>query len=93
MGRLQADEFARLTDIRTALSWHLSSNHYPPIPAFFIDTCLVAIANANEGNWNATIDLPVGVEWRGQTSCPTSALIEWAHLESFLTDEDEDESL
>lgn len=89
MGRLQADEFAQLTDIRTALSWHLSSNHYPPIPSAMIEPCLTAIANANAGEWDAQIDLPNGIEWRGQTSCPTHALVEHAHLDSFIDHDEE----
>lgn len=89
MGRLQADEFAGLADIRTALSWHLSSNHYPPIPLVMLEPCLQAISNAELEDWNAEITLPDGILWRGSATCPTHALIEHAHLDSFISLDDD----
>jgi len=68
----------------------LASNHYPAIPSVMIEPCVEAIANANAGEWDKVITLPDGVEWRGQTTCPTHALIEYAHLDSFLDSEDYD---
>ena len=88
MGRLQLDEMREWADFDTALRWHLSSNHYPPIPSVMIAPCKTAIANANADEWDALIELPDGVVWRGQTTCPTHALIEHAHLHGFI-DSDE----
>jgi hypothetical protein len=77
------------TDIETALVWHLSSNHYPPMPLVMVEPCLTAIANANAGDWDALINLPDGVLWRGENACPTYALIKGAHLDAFLNACDE----
>ncbi|NDB08483.1 MAG: hypothetical protein EBX97_07440 [Actinobacteria bacterium] len=86
MGRLSLDGFREVADDDTALRWHLQSNHYPPIPSVMIEPCKVAIANANAGEWHAEIQLPDGILWRGNTTCPTHALIEHAHLDGFLDD-------
>jgi hypothetical protein len=72
------------TDIETALAWHLSSNHYPPIPLVMVEPCLTAIANACDGDLDALVVLPDGIEWRGENACPTHALVEGAHLDAFI---------
>ena len=92
MGRMQAEELASLIgDIKmeSAISMHLTSNHYPPVPTSMVPSCIQAIDNANAGDWHALVELPEGVTWRGDASGPTYALIEGHHLESFL-DFDED---
>lgn len=90
MGRLSAEAMLEVAGFRQALAWHLASNHYPAIPSVMIEPCVEAIANANAGEWDKSIALPSGVLWRGETSCPTHALIESAHLDSFLDAEDYD---
>jgi len=89
MGRLQADEMIQHAGVEQALAWHLSSNHYPPIPREFIPLCLQAIDNANAGEWDKPIELPNGVLWRGESTCPTHALVEYAHLDSWIDAGDE----
>jgi hypothetical protein len=65
MGSLNAQGFADavndgLASIDTALSWHLTSNHYPPLPTFFISTCKAAIEAGNDEDWDREIKLPRG---------------------------------
>lgn len=84
MGNLQAQEMGELLEIRQALSWHLTSNHFPPVPTIMIDPCLEAIANANDGEWDKMVSLPEGVGYKGLTVAPTEAIIEQHHLYSFL---------
>lgn len=65
MGRLGADAFAELVEDGTAqldqaLSWHLTSNHYPPVPTFFIPTCKAAIEAGQDEDWDREIPLPRG---------------------------------
>lgn len=96
MGRLQADEMARLTDIDTALSWHLQSNHYPPVPLSMIPACKAAIEAYQCEEYDRAIELPAGVLYRGSKTAPASAIVENHHLESFIsagedTEEDTDE--
>lgn len=90
MGNMSAREMAELdtVDLRQALSWHLTSNHYPPIPTTMVEPCIEAIDNANEGEWDKPVSLPEGVGYRGLTVAPTWAMVEQHHLESFLDDEE-----
>ncbi len=95
MGRMQADEFAAMEkqgeiSIDQALSWHLSSNHYPPIPQYMLPACKAAIDAANAGEWDREIDIPEGVQYKDGGKPTASALIEHAHLDSFLDRDDED---
>ena len=43
-----------------ALGWHLQSNHYPPLPSFFIPTCKAAIEAAVDEDWDRELKLPLG---------------------------------
>ena len=46
--------------LRAALSWHLTANHYPPVPQAFVATCLAAIEAADDLDWTASVALPQG---------------------------------
>jgi hypothetical protein len=68
-----------------ALEVHLSSNHYPPVPRFFIPTCVRAIELANEGDWDTLIDLPEEVEWNdGARAVVPAKIVESFHLDCFI---------
>lgn len=73
-----------LIELRQALSWHLTSNHYPSVPLSMLDACVLAIGYMNEEDTDANITLPEGVLWRGQTVAPAWAVVDAYHLESFL---------
>lgn len=89
MGRMQASEFAGLVaegslDLSAALTWHLGSNHYPPV-LHMMDAANEAIEAGNDEDWGREINMPAGVRYKGATSAPASAIIESLHLEEFLT--------
>ncbi len=93
MGRLQAEEMARLVDLDTALEWHLLHNHYPPVPRTMIAPCKKAIELARQECFDELIDLPEGIRYKhGQDDdkAPVSALIENYHLDDFLGEPEED---
>lgn len=71
------------------LSWHLTSNHYPPVPLGMVPVCKQAIEHANTARWHKDVDLPEGVTWRGQDHAPVHAIIEEFHLTSFLDCDDD----
>ena len=54
MGNLQAqDMVAQLAwlgsdSLNQAISWHLTSNHFPPVPTTMVAPCIEAIDNAGE---------------------------------------------
>jgi len=90
MGAVSAKAMAEMdtVNLRTALSWHLTSNHYPPVPTTMISACIEALDNANEGSWEKLVGLPEGVKYQGLTTAPTHAIINQHHLESFLDDDE-----
>lgn len=92
MGNNLALDLATSTlGLRNALSIHLTSNHYPPVPTAMVEPCVLAIEAMNDGDMDADIALPEGVLWRGQTTAPAWAIVEGHHLEAWLADyEDED---
>lgn len=71
-----------------AISIHLSANHYPPVPSVMVPVCIEAITLANEGEWDARVELPDGVSWRGQNTAPVSAIVEQHHLHEWLADDE-----
>lgn len=89
MGNLQSEDMARLTragavDIDTALSWHLTSNHYPPVHPVFLPIAKEAIARANAGDWDSVLDLPNGKR------LTVATIVEELHLDFFLEDDDDE---
>ena len=84
MGSLQAQEMAEMLDIESAISWHLSSNHYPPVTQSMVPACLEAIENAIAGNWLKKVELPAGTTYRGSRFAPTDAIIDQHHLETWV---------
>lgn len=98
MGRNMAQEMAdgTLADLGIMLSieeqigMHLRGNHYPPVPLTMVKPCIEAIDAVNDlGLWNADIELPEGVLWRGLTTAPASAIIEAHHLDSWIIEREE----
>ena len=74
-----------------ALTWHLTSNHYPPVPLSMLTACKQAIEACIEEESDRSIELPSGTSWRGNSSAPAWAIVEGHHLESFIAgDEEED---
>ena len=90
MGSLQAHEMAELTDLDTALTWHLRANHYPPIGYEMVPVCREAIEAVNDYDFEREIDLPLGVLWRGLTTAPASAIVEGHRLYAWIQIDEED---
>ena len=84
MGRMQAEEMKDLAGLDQALSWHLQSNHYPPVPLSMLPICKEAIEHANTGDWDTLLKLPKGCSFRGSDKAPVSAIVEQHHLDTFL---------
>ncbi len=91
MGRAWAEG---LTEIGLSLEEqvlvHLTSNHYPPVPAMMVPTCIEAIDLANDGEWDSLVSLPEGVLWKGQAVSPVHAIVEQHHLETWIIESELD---
>ena len=83
MGRLQAEEMNELCSLEQALTWHLQSNHYPPVHLVFLPTAKKAIEKANAGEWDDVITLP------NERQLTVSSIVQQLHLDSFLVQEEE----
>lgn len=95
MGALQALAITE-TDLslEQQLSWHLSGNHYPPIPQVMVSVCIEAIDAVWENDNDRLIPLPkmedgFQIRWRdGSTEAPAWAVVEHAHLDAWLPELD-----
>ena len=84
------DDLGIQLDLETQIGIHLSSNHYPPVPAIMVPTCIEAIDAVNDaGLWDLEIPLPEGVSWRGLTTAPAHAIIEAHHLDAWIIEREE----
>lgn len=101
MGRTGAEGMAEQVSLglslRTAVSWHLTCNHYPPLPESLVDVAVKAIDLGNHGvagddeAWDIEIDLPEGVSYKGKTTARVGDIVEEFHLDSFLDTDDEED--
>ena len=90
MGRLSALDMAANTDLDTALSWHLSANHFPPLPPELLPVAKRAIAKASADQWDDELKLPAGIRYRDASSAPVYACVEAWHLDAFIELEEEE---
>ena len=67
-----------------ALSWHLSHNHYPPVPAAMIPVCAAAIDAALADDWDVELDLPERTSYKGRATAPVWAIVDAHHLGAFI---------
>ena len=84
MGLTTAIALEEDLSIEAGLAYHLQGNHYPPVPVSMVQPCIDAIDAYYEEDYQREINLPEGISWRGNTSCPASAIVEAHHLEAWL---------
>ena len=71
-------------DLRNSIAIQLQGNHYPPVPLSMVDPCIAAINACNDEDYDAEIELPEGVTWRGNTYAPANAIVEAHHLDAWV---------
>lgn len=71
-----------------ALLWHLTSNHYPPVPEAMVPVARKAIEFANIGELDADIQFPDGWIVNGLDEMSVSKIVEIMHLDAFIEQED-----
>lgn len=97
MGTLHAIEYANSgIDISIALTAHLQSNHFPPIPVQFVPLAEKAIELAADASiryiegvesdhlWDEEVEFPEGCTVNGRTSAPLGAIVADMHLDAFI---------
>lgn len=75
------------------VSWHLSSNCYPPIPQLMVPVAVKAINAVLSTKGGEGIELPEGVSYRGDVKPNAYTIVEnlrlWAFVHERLEGEDE----
>lgn len=71
------------------IEWHLQGNHYPPIPKEMVKPCIEAIELANDGDWDAEVELPEDTFYKGNSTAPVWAMVEQHHLSAWIDDTEE----
>lgn len=80
-------------DLRAALHWHLTSNHFPPVPESMVDVAEEALEGVRQGAslTEDCVELPEGAEHRRYgRSVPLGEIIRVLHLEAFIGLEEEE---
>jgi len=72
----------------TALLWHLTSNHYPPVPEAMVPVARKAIEHADCGEWDEIVQFPEGLVVNGLEEMSVSKIVEIMHLDAFIEQED-----
>ena len=73
-----------MIDLRQALDYHLTVNHFPPVPSSMIEPCIEAIDAIRDDDPGRLIDLPDQVTYRGETQAPAWAIVDAHHLDYFI---------
>lgn len=86
MGSLSAYEMAQSEHDRTkAMTWHLTVNHFPPLPVELVPVALEVVETATDPDrWTEEVQLPADITWRGQSTAPVWACVDAWHLDPFI---------
>ena len=91
MGSTTAQDLAEnVIDIRQSIGYHLTGNHYPPVPMSMVEPCVEAIYAVSDGDTHKSIQLPEGIFWRGYPTAPAYAIVEGHHLGAWCSYDDTD---
>lgn len=71
-------------DLETQLLYHLTGNHYPPVPASMVKPCIEAIDAYYDEDYDREITMPEGISYKGLKTAPAHAIVDQHHLEFWL---------
>ena len=85
MGYLTAyDTYEFTKDLKTAVSMHLTSNCFPPVPQYMVPVAVEAIEKVVANETYAILELPNGVTFRNETSVRAINVVDALHLFAFV---------
>jgi hypothetical protein len=96
MGSMQAYEMALQAEavgLEHVVTWHLRSNHFPPVPYMMIPVALAAIEYGREDDYDTHIKLPEGTTFRGSDSATVGEIVEALHLDAFICPIEDEEGI
>jgi hypothetical protein len=75
-------------DLETQIKYHLTGNHYPPVPVQMVQPCIEAIDAYYDEDFDREIAMPkvndYQITYKGKTTAPAWAIVEQHHLEWFI---------
>lgn len=71
-------------DLKTAVSMHLTSNCFPPVPQYMLPVALEALEKVLAHEDKSLVELPEGVTFRNETSATAIAVVDALHLFAFV---------
>lgn len=72
------------TTLEQQVSWHFSSNCYPPVPQVMVPVAVQAIDLVIGDEGDALVELPDGVSFRGNTEVTAYTIVENLYLWAFV---------
>lgn len=72
------------TTLEQQVSWHFSSNCYPPVPQLMVPVAVQAIDLIIGDEGDALVELPEGVSFRGNTEVTAYDIVESLYLWAFV---------
>lgn len=86
MGRMYAEGIRETeASLEQQISWHFKGNCYPPPPQEMIPVAVAAInAIVEDQDWDRMIDLPEGVQYRGEDQVAAHQVVESFRLDAWV---------
>lgn len=72
------------TSLEQQVSWHLSSNCYPPVPQFMVPVAVKAVNAVLSYEGGNDIELPENVYFHGENTVNAYTIVENLHLWAFV---------
>lgn len=72
------------TSLEQQVSWHFSSNCFPPVPQLMVPFAVEAIEHAISDDWDVELQCPEGVSFRGAEWVSVASIINSLHLDAFV---------
>jgi hypothetical protein len=78
------DALEEVSDYWKLVAYHLQNNLHPPVPLAMVETCIEAISQAENENWDSLITLPEGIKYKGESEATVETIVENHYLQDFI---------
>jgi hypothetical protein len=73
--------------LEDAISIHFSSNCYPPIPQYMVQSAVAAVVAVSAGDYDEVIELPHGVTYKGSEFVDAATFVDAHRLDAFILED------
>lgn len=78
------EQLEEVSDFWKLVAYHLQNNLHPPVPLVMVETCIEAITEAENENWDSIISLPEGIKYKGESEATVETIVENHYLQDFI---------